>query len=187
MHERCSETLLHGADRLTSEDIELSSDPKVVRIRKMASSVLSEIYHMRSFVRLKALGNQVLYGYLKPRHKTGSDISRFLARRSPFTIIVLGNSLESWGSLCTGDDVLQTKGGSLEKTLEKLRGALDSEEMAYDFEEIWRVYYPSQCSSERKNMTAFYRRMPRTALYSAALEVEQNNNGLTLEDFFGSD
>jgi hypothetical protein len=63
-----------------SEDIEVSSDPKVVRIRKMVSSVLSEIYHMRGFVRLKALGNLVLFGYLKPRHKTGSDISRFFAK-----------------------------------------------------------------------------------------------------------
>ena len=187
MHERCSEPLLYEADSLTSEDIGLSSDPKVVRIRKMVSSVLSEIYRMRSFVRLKALGNRVLYGYLKPRHKTGSDISRFFARRLPFTIIVLGNSLESWVSLCSWGDVLQANGGALEETLEGLRSALDREEKAHDLEEIWRVYYPSQCSPERKNITAFHRRMPRTALDSAGLKVEQNKNGLTLEDFFGSD
>jgi hypothetical protein len=170
---------------LTSEDIELSSDPKVVRIRKMVSSVLSEIYRMRSFVRLKALGNRVLYGYLKPRHKTGSDISRFLK------IAIHNNcpqhSLESWVSLCSWGDVLQANGGALEETLEGLRSALDSEEKAHDLEEIWRVYYPSQCSPERKNITAFHRRMPRTALDSAGLKVEQNKNGLTLEDFFGSD
>jgi hypothetical protein len=124
---------------LTSEDIELSSDPKVVRIRKMVSSVLSEIYRMRGFVRLKTLGNRVLCGYLKPRHKTGSDISRFFARRLPLTIIVLGNSLESWVSLCAGGDVFQANGGALEETLEELRSALDSEEKAHDLEGIWRA------------------------------------------------
>jgi hypothetical protein len=130
----------------------------------MVSSVLSEIYRMRSFVRLKALGNLVVFGYLKPRHKTGSDISRFFARRSPLTIIVLGNSLQSWVSLCAESDVLQANSGALKETLEELITTLDSEEKAHDLEEIWKVYYQSQCSPERKNIMAFQRRMPSTIL-----------------------
>ena len=187
MHEKCSEPLLCRAEKLTAEDVELSLDPEDVGIRKMISSVLAEVYRMRAFVRLKPLGNQVLYGYLKPKHKTGDDICRFFARRSPFTIIVLGNSLESWISLFAGGRVLQGNSGSLEQTLEEISSVLGRVEKDRDLEEVWKVYYSSQYSPERRNIKAFHRRMPRDALDRAGLELEQNVNGLTLSDFFDSD
>jgi probable DNA metabolism protein len=186
MHESCSLPLLYRAERLTAEDVELSQDLETVRIRKMVKSVLAEIYRMRGFVRLKPLGSQILYGYLKPRHKTGSEICRFFSRRSPFTIIVLGNSLESWISLCTGGDVLLANGVALEQTLEELKCALGNAERDDGIEETWKVYYSSQNSPERRNLTAFNRRMPKLSLNSAGLDVENNKNGLTLNDFFGS-
>jgi hypothetical protein len=175
------------AEKLTAEDVELSLEPEDVGIRKMIHSVLAEVYRMRAFVRLKPLDNRVLYGYLKPRHKTGGDICRFFARRSPFTIIVLGNSLESWISLCAGGRVLQGNSGSLEQTLEEINGVLGKIEKDRDLEEVWKVYYSSQYSPERRNIKAFHRRMPRNALDRAGLELEQNVNGLTLSDFFDSD
>jgi len=187
MHENCTEPQLCRAEKLTTEDVELSPDPEVVGIRKMVRSVLAEIYRMRAFVRLKPLEDRVLYGYLKPRHKTGGDICRFFARRSPFTIIVLGNSLESWISLCAGGRVLQGNSGSLERTLEEISGVLGRVEKDRDLEEVWKVYYSSQYSPERRNIKAFHRRMPRNALDGAGLELEQNVNGLTLSDFFDSD
>ena len=187
MHEKCSEPLLCRAEKLTAEDVELSLDPEDICIRKMISSVLAEVYRMRAFVRLKPLGNQVLYGYLKPKHKTGDDICRFFARRSPFTIIVLGNSLESWISLFAGGRVLQGNSGSLEQTLEEISGVFGGVEKDRDPEEVWKIYYSSQYSPERRNIKAFHRRMPRDALDRAGLELEQNVNGLTLSDFFDSD
>ena len=187
MHKSCSEPLLCRAEKLTAEDVELSPNPEDVGIRKMIHSVLAEVYRMRAFVRLKPLDNRVLYGYLKPRHKTGSDICRFFARRSPFTIIVLGNSLESWISLCAGNRVLQGNSGSLGQTLEEINGVLGKIEKDRDLEEVWKVYYSSQYSPERRNIKAFHRRMPRNALDRAGLELEQNVNGLTLSDFFDSD
>jgi hypothetical protein len=36
-------------------------------------------------------------------------------------------------------------------------------------------------------MKAFHRRMPRSSLDSAGLEVERNKNGSTLEEFFGGE
>ena len=188
MHESCSEPQLCRAEKLATEDVELSPDPEDVGIRKMISSVLAEIYRMRAFVRLKPLDNQVLYSYLKPRHKTGDDICRFFARRSPFTIIVLGNSLESWISLCAGGRVLQDNScSSLEQTLDEISSVLGRVEKDRDLEEVWKVYYSSQYSPERRNIKAFHRRMPRDALDRAGLELEQNVNGLTLSDFFDSD
>ena len=187
MHESCSEPQLCRAEKLTTEDVELSPDPEAVGIRKMVRSVLAEIYRMRAFVRLKPLDDRVLYGYLKPRHKTGGDICRFFARRSPFTIIVLGNSLESWISLCAGGRILQGNSVSLERTLEEISSVLGRVEKDRDLEEVWKVYYSSQYSPERRNLRAFHRRMPRGALDRAGLELEQNVNGLTLSDFFNSD
>lgn len=186
LHESCSELQLSRAEKLTVEDVELSLDPEDVGIRKMISSVLAEVYRMRAFVRLKPLGNQVLYGYLKPKHKTGDDICRFFARRSPFTIIVLGNSLESWISLFAGGRMLQGSSGSLEQTLEEISGVLGGVEKDRDPEEVWKIYYSSQYSPERRNIKAFHRSMPRDALDRAGLELEQNVNGLTLSDFFDS-
>ena len=186
MHESCSEPQLCRAEKLTAEDVELSLEPKDVGIRKMIHSVLAEIYRMRAFVRLKPLDNRVLYGYLKPKHKTGDDICRFFARRSPFTIIVLGNSLESWISLCAGGRVLQGNSGSLDQTLEEINGVLGKIEKDRDLEEVWKVYYSSQYSPERRNIKAFHRRMPRNSLDRAGLELEQNVNGSTLSDFFDS-
>ena len=187
MHESCSEPLLHRAEKLTTEDLELSPDPEAVGIRKMIHSVLAEIYRMRAFVRLKPLDDRVLYGYLKPKHKTGDDICRLFARRSPFTIIILGNSLESWISLCAGGRVLQDNSGSLEQTLEEISSVLGRVEKDRDLEEMWKVYYSSQYSPERRNIKAFHRRMPRNVLNRVGLELEQNVNGLKLSDFFDPD
>jgi hypothetical protein len=187
MHENCSEPLLCRAERLTPEDVELSLDTEAVGIRKMIRSVLTEIFRMRAFVRLKPFGNQVLYGYLKPRHKTGDDICRFFAQRSPFTIIVLGNSLESWMSLCSGYRLLQGNGSCLEQTLEEISSVLGGVEKDRNLDEVWKAYYSGQYSPERKNLKAFHGRMPQNVLDRAGLELERNVNGLTLSDFFDSD
>lgn len=85
MHEKCSDQLLCKANRLSAEDVELSAHPQAVQIRKMVSSVMMEVRRMKGFVRLKPLGSGVLYGYLKPKHRTGSHICSHFARRSPFT------------------------------------------------------------------------------------------------------
>jgi hypothetical protein len=187
MNEKCSDQLLCKANRLSSEDVELSVHPQAVQIRKMVSSVLMEVHRMKGFVRLKPLGPFILYGYLKPKHKIGSHICSHFARWSPFTIVLLGNGLESWISLCTEKEVFQARGCGLEQSLQELRGAMDGAGQECDAEEAWMAYYSSQYSPERRNIQSFNRRMTRESLNSAGLEVEQNKNGLTLKDSFGND
>ena len=82
---------------------------------------------------------------------------------------------------------MQGNSGSLEQTLEEISGVLGGVEKDRDPEEVWKIYYSSQYSPERRNIKAFHRRMPRDALDRAGLELEQNVNGLTLSDFFDSD
>lgn len=187
MHEKCSEQLLCKANRMSAEDVDLCAYPQAMQIRKMVSSVRMEIHRMQGFVRLKPLGPFVLYGCLKPKHKIGSHICSHFARRSPNTIVLLGNGLESWLSLCTEKEVFQARGCGLEQSLQELKGALEGTGQDCDLEETWKAYYSSQYSPERRNIQAFSRRMPRKSLDSAGLEVEQNKNGLTLKDFFGND
>ena len=83
--------------------------------------------------------------------------------------------------------MLQGNSGSLELTLEDISGVLGRAEKDRDLEEVWKVYYSSQYSPERRNLRAFHRRMPRDVLNRVDLELEQNVNGLTLSDFFDSD
>lgn len=185
MHENSSERLLNKAKRLTSKEIEISADPDIVRIRKMVYNVITEIHRMRGFVRLKPFGPHVLYGYLKPRHKIGSQVCDIFARRTPNTLILLGNTTESWISISFGDEILSTKGPGLTETMEDIESVLNcSIDEEQNLEKIWRSYYNSQYSPERRNIMAFHRRMPMQTLNSAGLSLEKNKNGCTLEDFF---
>jgi len=184
MHEKCSEQLLCMANRLSAEDVELCTNPQAVQIRKMVSSVRMEIHRMQGFVKLKPLAPWILYGYLKPRHKTGSHICRHLSKRSPLTIIVLGNVLESWISLLSKGRIFQAEGRGLNQSLQELKDLVEITSDDNYIEEAWKVHYSSQYCSERRNNQHFNRRMPRSSLDSADLKLEKNKNGLTLEDFF---
>lgn len=159
----------------------------MISIHRMISSVLNEIHRMRSFVRLKPLGPNVLFGYLKPRHRIGAYVCDLFAMRTTNIIIVLGNSTESWVSLCIDQKILRYHGKGLDRTLDEIKSGLSLSKGAADgqksIEEIWKVYYSSQYCPERRNISAFHRRMPKRILGSAGLEVEQNKNGVTLEDF----
>jgi len=183
-HEGCSDSIMRRASCLKARDLELATDRETVRIRKMVYSVMAETYRMRGFVRLKPFGDKILYGYLKPVHHIGQRTCDFFARRSPSTIVALGNSQESWVSLFTGRETLRYQGRSLESTLEELKEALGCVEDKSEIERIWEAYYSSQYCPERRNMRAFNRRMPKSSLDSAGLSLERNNNGPTLDDFF---
>ena len=183
MHEKCSEQLLCMANRLSAEDVELCINPQALQVRRMVNSVRMEIHRMQGFVRLKPLGPWILYGYLKPRHKTGSHICRQFSQRSPSAVIVLGNALESWVSLCIGKHIFQSEGRGLNQSLQELKDLVEITSDDNYIEEAWKVYYSSQYCSERRNNQHFNRRMPRSSLDSADLKLEKNKNGLTLEDF----
>jgi hypothetical protein len=169
---------------MSAEDVEICTDPQALQVRRMVNSVRMEIHRMRGFIRLKPLGPWILYGYLKPRHKTGSHICRHFSKRSPSTVIVLGNALESWVSLCIGKDIFQSEGRGLNQSLQELKDLVEITSDGNYIEEAWKVYYSSQYCSQRRNNQHFNRRMPRSSLDSADLKLEKNKNGRTLEDFF---
>lgn len=187
-HEQCTERLLAKAKDLTAEELEISPKPEIIRMRGMIYSVRTEIHRMRGFIRLKPLGANVLYGYIKPRHKIGSYIAERFAWRNPGAIIVLGNGSESWISLCLNDEgrIFCGHGKGLAETLENIKSAFScsKDREGEDAEDIWNIYYQSQYCPERRNIKAFHRRMPRSALASAGLKIEQNKNGKTLDDFY---
>jgi hypothetical protein len=185
-HESCTKKLLAEAKDLTAEDLEISTDPEIVRMRKMVYSVRTEIHRMKGFVRLKPLGLHVLYGYLKPRHRTGGYITERFARRNPGVIVVLGHGSESWISLFLSGKIVSQQGSGLAKSLEEIKSALNRSEDRdrEDVAAVWETYYASQYCPGRKNIVAFHRRMPKEALASAGLKLERNKNGVTLDDFF---
>ncbi len=186
-HEDCTERLIARAKGLVAEDLEVSPDAELVRLRKMVACVQREEHRMRAFVRLRSLGPCVLYGYLKPRHRIGVRVCDHFARRNPNVIVVLGNGSESWISLCSDGKIWRDHRGGIAETLEQLRSNLPCSDEGPDAKSIWRIYYDSQYCPERKNMAAFRSRMPRRDLEAAGLRPVQSKNGVTLEDFFGKE
>lgn len=190
VHEHCTERLLCRAKMLSAEEIDTSIDPGIIHIRRMVRSVLNEIHRLKGFSRLKPFGPHILYGYLKPQHKIGAHVTDQFARKFNNTIIVLGNSKESWISLCLDGKIMRFTGKGLDKSLDEIKLVLSTSEdkkeadCRKNIEKIWEVYYSSQFCPERENLSAFHRRMPKKVLNSAGLEVEQNKNGITLDHFF---
>ena len=161
----------------------------------MVNAVMGEVHRMKAFVRLKPLGSQVLYGYLKPRHRIGEHVCDHFARRTPGIVAVLGNGSESWVSLCREGRIMRDHGRGMNETLERLRSALGLPEDDTDadnsnindlnLDDLWQVYYDSQYWPEKKNLTVFHQRMPRRDQDAAGLRVVQNKKEITLDDFLG--
>ncbi|AEB66953.1 MULTISPECIES: DUF4130 domain-containing protein [Methanothrix] len=195
MHAKSSERLLARTEGLTALDLEVSTSPEAVSLRRMVYAVMSEVHRMKAFVRLRPLGDRVLWGYMKPRHKIGEHTSEHFARRNPGTIIVLGNGAESWTAFFRQDRMMRIHGAGLNETLDRLKSALKiSEEEkgadaegaranAQDIDDIWQTYYDSQYCPERKNLQAFRQRMPARDQEAAGLQLMQKKREMTLEDF----
>jgi probable DNA metabolism protein len=194
MHEECNERILARAKELQPEDVEISTELEVVRIKKMVNAVLGESHRMKAFVRLAPLGAAVLYGFMKPRHKIGEHICDHFAHRNAGMIIVLGNGRESWASLCREGRIWRDHAGGMAATLEMLKAALHSDQVEssddssgrdpYNVEDLWQVYYDSQYCPERKNLAAFKRHMPRRDQEAAGLRLGKTRKNATLDDFF---
>ena len=200
MHEKSSERLLIRAESFTARELELSSSPEAVSLRRMVYAVMVEVHRMKAFIRLQPMGDRVLWGYIKPRHRIGRHISEHFARRNPGTIIVLGNGSESWTALFRQGRILIDRGRGLNETLDRLKSALNIPEKekgqiaegadidgsgakGLDVDDIWQTYYDSQYCPERKNLQAFRQKMPSRDQQSAGLRLVQKKKEMTLEDF----
>jgi probable DNA metabolism protein len=193
LHKDCNESHLIAAKGFTAQELEVSTHAKSVSQRKMVYAVLGEIHRMKAFVRLRPLGTQVLYGYLKPRHRIGGHISDHFARRTPGIMVVLGNGNESWISLCREGRIMQHRGKGMAETLARIKSALDCSGSgqssdntnvgALNIDDLWQVYYDSQYCPERNNPTTFRQRMPKRDQNAAGLRLIQNKKGVTLDDF----
>jgi hypothetical protein len=205
MHEECTERLLARAKEMRPLELETSTGPEAVRIKKMVYAVMGESHRMKAFVRLAPLGSAVLYGFMKPRHRIGEHICDSFARRNEGTIIVLGNGRESWIALSRQGRIWRDRGGGMAETMEKLRimatlqcsheGPGEEKTAACDcnskdpcknpswVEDLWQVYYDSQYCPERKNLAAFKRNMPRRDQEAAGLRLVQNRRNATLDKF----
>ena len=70
-HKNSDDKLIDYAKSLTPREVETSTDPKVLRIRRMVYSVQGELHRMRGFVRLEPFGGRVLWGRMSPDHEIG--------------------------------------------------------------------------------------------------------------------
>ena len=139
------------------------------------------------------LGPYILYGFLKPRHRIGEHICEHFARRNAGIIIVLGNVGESWICLCRDGRIWRERGSSLSECLEGLKSALRRDNGQpneigrddLDVDHLWQIFYDSQYCSERENLAAFRRHMPRRDQEAAGLRLVNKRKEASLEDFLG--
>ena len=124
-HRDSNDRLMGRAKTLSPEEMEGSTDPEVLRIRRMALAVRGEVCRMRGFIRLAPLGDRVLWGRISPHHDVGFEISDFFARRFPGKLIVLGDGRRSWSSLYAGGALLHQEGCGLAATLAEISGIMD--------------------------------------------------------------
>ena len=181
-HGKCTDSLLEKAVRICPEDINLSTDPEVIKIRRMVNAVMAESHLTKAFVRLKPMGNNVLYGYMKPEHDIWLSVSTFFAKRFPNVVIVLGNNSKSWASYYDKETIRYSQSGPLAAALEELKEVL-TEDFQVQTDEIWEEYYWSQYCDERRNIRYYNRNMPKKYLKAAGNKVEANTGRTTLDQF----
>ena len=144
-------------------DLEIDISDKGRRARRMISSVRSEIRHMKGLVRLRPLGNAILYGYIKPHHNIMGHIAGYFAMRFPYTVIILGNSVSShvaYYGKTLNDFAVSAPLREVINEMESIAGEKD--DIA---DEIWKAYY--SCYQEIE--TRQWRRMPSVHLKSAGI------------------
>ena len=186
-HKDCDDRLIERARMLSSLEVETSTDPKIIRIRKMIYSVQGEIHRMRGFVRLEPRGRKVLYGRMSPDHEIGFEVADFFAKRFPGTIIVLGDETKSWASFCTEGGFLRTRGDGVTKSLEELGSLInietDEDDAEAEVSDLWEIYYKSQDQPREDGRRSFGGRISKKALRSAGMETERGRGNKRLGDF----
>lgn len=184
-HKNIDDRLIDRAKKLTPPEIETSTDPKIVRIRRMVYSVQGEIHRMRGFVRLAPRGRKVLYGRMSPDHDIGFEVADFFAKRFPGTIIVLGDETRSWTSLWIEVGFIRSRGQGMTRTLEELSRLMDvgSDEEDADVSDIWEIYYKSQDQPRKDGKRPFGGRISKRSIKSAGMETERGRGNKGLGDF----
>jgi len=182
-HCSCNNSLYAYASKLSPKDIDNAKSAKISKIRSMISSVRLEIHRMRGFVRLAPIGENVLYGYLKPRHNIGDQVAGILAHRCPNTILVLGNSSRSWISLYTKNGLSNIEDGPLDRVIEELGYEARTHDEKESIESLWQSYYDSQYRPERRNHKYFRANVTLTSMRSAKLKTEGKFTKTSLDDY----
>ena len=182
LHVKCNETLIREVSDLCPREIEFSTEPFRIHVRKMVNSVLTENHMMKAFVRLKPQGEHVLHGYMKPEHDIWLMTGTFFAKRFPRTIIVLGNNSRSWISFNDGKNIRHAQGYSLDGTLREIEARLD-QSGSENPEKLWDTYYWSQYRPEAKNTPYFKHNMPEKYVHRAGIRAETDSGATKLEDF----
>ncbi|MDO9538310.1 MAG: DUF4130 domain-containing protein [Thermoplasmata archaeon] len=182
LHSKCTDSLVKEVSGLCPREIEFTTDPFRITVRKMVNSVLAENHMMKAFVRLKPQGERILYGYMRPEHDIWQMVGAFFANRFPGTIIVLGNNTRSWISFNDGKNVKHAQGKSLNLTLQEMEARLGQSDSEYP-ELLWDTYYWSQYRPEAKNTKYFKHNMPEKYTREAGIRAETDSGGTTLDQF----
>jgi len=183
LNKNISSNLLEKSKKMSWHDINISADSDTVEIRRKIGEVRSEIHKLRGFVRFNSINDNILFGYIKPQHKTGRIVTDSFAKRFQNNIIILGNEKMVWISYYSKNNYLRYEDKkNLKDTLDQIKLLIkDAKEL--DIEKIWETYYNSQFIKEREDHNLFYKNMPRKYLRASGNKVELKLNSKTLDEY----
>ncbi|MBS3790229.1 MAG: DUF4130 domain-containing protein [Candidatus Thermoplasmatota archaeon] len=173
---------IHLAQKIDNEELETAKKDDIIRIRKLIRETGREIHKMKGFVRLKQLGEKIKCGYMKPKHEVGFMVADWFARRFLGDVIVMGNEEKSWISVYTEEGITHEKRESLKRALEKLKDHLEIENET-NLEDVWKIYYKSQYSEERKNKELFRKNMPEKYIKRTKNKIEKEFKSRKLDEY----
>jgi probable DNA metabolism protein len=182
-HRDCNDEIIDYARMLSAEDIDLSMEPKIARIRRMISAVRCETHKMMGFIRLVPLSDSVSYGYMEPEHDIGKWVAASLAHRFPNTQIVIGNHMHTWSAQYSDCGLIYSKGVGIMQRIDELKEEYTDLSTQTETQKLWTTYYISQYSRERKNPRLFQKNMPEKHIRAAGLATERACGYRTLASF----
>jgi probable DNA metabolism protein len=183
MNKNVSQNLIEKAKKISWNELNISADLEIVKIRRKIGEVRSEIHRMRGFVRFNSINDNILFGYMNPEHKIGRLITDIFAKRFQKNIVIIGNDHKVWASYYSEKSYKRYENSrSLKETLEEIQILIRSNK-ELNISRIWQVYYDSQYIKEKENHKLFYKNMPKKHLKSAGNNIELRLNTKTLDEY----
>lgn len=171
-------------------------------IKKRANAVEFEIYKLGCYVRLEPYPEMVLVGDIEPEHRTGDLVAEWLAKRFKQFIMVIFTEDDYY--VATKRDEVKTipnYEGNKKEIVTQIRNLasraydsrLDEDFIQLNGDELWKEYYKTQYLSQRLNLKAYHRDIPKYMFNKAKMNIEKEffdqvtdttRKNKTLDDFY---
>jgi len=151
-------------------------------IQKRSNAVLFEVYKLGCYVRLTPYPEMILIGEVEPEHDSGYLIAFWLADRFRKFIVLIFTS-NGYNAITKRTDLqsIPKFTGDKERIITQIRefasnsynDRLHEDFIQLDGDKLWKDYYETQFLSQRLNLKAYHRDIPKYMFKKAGMEIER--------------